>query len=165
MWTIIVVNYCCLGCQVPLMNYMLIIIECEISPLLFECFPYGGNVQITRISCWCELSLLRVVLGSLWYVTKWGFCFCFPLLRTALWTMSLNTFGIRFSLSCLCWGRGAKDYWTSCWFWIICIIYIVGKTGCYRFISFLFRDSKSTGDSIWTSKAYKGMAIVLGLIT
>jgi len=30
---------------------MLIIIDYEISPLLFECCLYVGNVQITRISC------------------------------------------------------------------------------------------------------------------
>jgi len=154
------------------MNYMLIIIECEISPLLFQCCPYVGNVQITRISCWCELSLLRVVLGSLWYVTGWGFCFCFPLLRIALWTMSLNPFGIRFSLSCYVEAVVPKivepvvdfEIIFRCdvkWIFdrvvlinsnfflfiefkcsvisrftlntlIICIIYIVGKTGCYN---------------------------------
>jgi len=73
-----------------LMNYMLMIIECEISPLLFECCPYVGNVQITRTSCGCELTLLCVVLGSLWYVTGWGFLFCFPLLHIVLRTMLLN---------------------------------------------------------------------------
>jgi len=37
-----------------LYGLLLIIIECEISPLLFECCLYVGNVQITRSSCWCE---------------------------------------------------------------------------------------------------------------
>ena len=49
----------------------------QASPLLFECCLYVGNVQITRISCWCELTLSCVVLGSLWYVTGWRFCFVF----------------------------------------------------------------------------------------
>jgi len=66
------------------MNYMLIIIECEISPLPFECCPYVGNVQITRLSCWCELTLSCIVLGSLWYVTGWGLIAMFPLLRIIL---------------------------------------------------------------------------------
>jgi len=91
------------------MNYMLIIIECEISLLLFECCPYVGNVQITRISYWCELTLSCVVLGLLWYVTGWEYLLCFPLLRIVLWTMLLNLFGLRFSLKVvLCWGRSAK---------------------------------------------------------
>ena len=51
-----------LKCWILLMNYMLIIIECEISPLLFECCLYVGNVQITRSNRWCEL-IPRVVLG------------------------------------------------------------------------------------------------------
>jgi len=72
------------------MNYMLIIIECEISPLLFECCLYVGNVQIFRISCWCELTLSCVVLGSLWYVTRWGYLLRFPLLRIIFGTMLLN---------------------------------------------------------------------------
>jgi len=74
------------------MNYMLIIIECEISPLLFECCLYVGNVQITKISCWCELTLSCVVLGSLQYVTGWGYLLCFPLLRIIYGTMLLNLF-------------------------------------------------------------------------
>ena len=51
--------YCCCWIYVVvswlvLYGLLLIIIECEISPLLFECCLYVGNVQITRSSCWCE---------------------------------------------------------------------------------------------------------------
>jgi len=78
------------------MNYMLIIIECEISPLLYECCLYVGNMQITRISCWCELTLSCVVLGSLWYVTGWGYLLCFPLLciifELCCWTFWIEIF-------------------------------------------------------------------------
>jgi len=60
-----------------------------ISPLLFECCLYVGNVQITRFSCCRELTLSRVVLGSLWYVTGWGYCIvsmCYVL----IWIMLMN---------------------------------------------------------------------------
>jgi len=52
-----------------------------ISPLLLECCLYVGNVQIIRFSCCRELTLSRVVLGSLWYVTGWGYCIVFHVLR------------------------------------------------------------------------------------
>jgi len=41
---------------------LIIIIECEISPLLFECCLYVGNVQISTSNRWCEL-IPHVVLG------------------------------------------------------------------------------------------------------
>ena len=52
-----------------------------ISPLLFECCLYVGNVQIIRFSCCRDLNLSHVVLGSLLYVTGWGYCIVFHLLR------------------------------------------------------------------------------------
>ena len=62
--------------------------------------PYVGNVQITRTSCGCELTLSCVFLGSLWYVTGWGFLFCFLLLRIVLSTMLLNLLDYELPLSC-----------------------------------------------------------------
>jgi len=88
------------------MNYMLIIIECEISPLLYECCLYVGNVQINRISCWCELTFSCVLLGSLWYVTGWEYLLCFPLLR------------IIFELCC-------RTFWIEIFIWIVYVEAVV----------------------------------------
>jgi len=61
---------------------LLIIIECEISPLLFECCLYVGNMQITRSNRWCELIPRVVIWVMLWYVTGWGYLYVlFSLLR------------------------------------------------------------------------------------
>jgi hypothetical protein len=75
-----------------------------ISPLLFECCLYVDNVQITRISCWCELTSSRVVLGLLWYVTGWRSCIVSFLLRGFMIYVD-GPFEMDCSISCLwCWG-------------------------------------------------------------
>jgi len=67
-----------------------------IPPLLFKCCLYVGNMQITRTSCWCELTLSRVVLGSLLYVTGWGSLHCFPFV-TYYFELCCWTFGMNFN--------------------------------------------------------------------
>ena len=73
-----------------LMNYMLIIIECEISPLLFECCFYVGNVQITRISCWCALTSLVRRLRVALIRNGMGILAMFSTVAYYFWTMLLN---------------------------------------------------------------------------
>jgi len=78
-------NCCCFVLISSLHELLLIIIECEISPLLFECCLYVGNVQITRSNRWCEL-IPRVVIGAmLWYVMGCRYLYVlFSLLRISL---------------------------------------------------------------------------------
>ena len=47
----------------------------NLTPSAWKCCLYVGNLQVVRISYLSELTLSCVVLGSLWYVTGWGF-FC-----------------------------------------------------------------------------------------
>jgi len=63
-------NCCCFVLINSLHELLLIIIECEISPLLFECCLYVGNVQISRSNCWCELISRVVIWVMLWCVTR-----------------------------------------------------------------------------------------------
>lgn len=74
-----------------------------ISPLLFECCLYVGNVQITRFSCCRELTLSRVVLGSLWYVTRWRYCIVFHVLCIIMIYLD-EPFENGILISCLCRG-------------------------------------------------------------
>jgi len=70
---LLTMNYCCFVLINSLHELLLIIIECEISPLLFECCLYVGNMQISKSNRRCEL-IPRVVIGvMLWYVTGWGY--------------------------------------------------------------------------------------------
>ena len=75
-------NCCCFVLINYLHELLLIIFECEISPLLFKCYLYVGNAQITRSNRLCEL-IPRVVIGvMLWYVTGWRYLYdLFSLLR------------------------------------------------------------------------------------
>jgi len=88
---------------------LLIIIECEISPFLFECCLYVGNVQITRSNHWCVL-IPRVVLGvMLCYVTGWGILLCFVFLVTYFFiSWCWTTFGFGILLRCWNCGLSAK---------------------------------------------------------
>jgi len=79
---LLMMKSCCFSLINSLYELLLIIIECEISPLLFECCLYVGNMQITRSNRWCEL-IHRVVIGvMLWYVMGWRYLYVlFSLLR------------------------------------------------------------------------------------
>ena len=128
-----------------LYELLLIIIECEISPLLFECCLYVGNVQTTMSNRWCEL-IPRVVIGIvLWYEQDGDiYMFCFPC-YVLLLKLLLNHFWIWNLLCCWCWGLSA-EFWLKRWIFSAAIfellkaivwiniefnsIYIFEKTKC-----------------------------------
>jgi len=106
---ILMINCCCFMLINSLHELLLTIIECEISPFLFECCLYVGNVQKTRSNRWCEL-IPRVVIGvMLWYVTGWGYLrVLFFLVTYFLISWCWTTFGFEILLRCWCWGLSAE---------------------------------------------------------
>jgi len=121
----LMLNCCCFSLINSLYKLLLIIIiECEISPLLFECCLYVGNVQITRSNRWCELIPSVVIGVMLWYVTGWRYLYVlFSLLRiTFLSCCCWITFGFKTLICGWCWGLSA-EFWLKRWTFSAAILF------------------------------------------